>query len=307
VSKGFVRSPKRKVLKYFGDRLPENGAAAGGIDGKAREKRLVEEARGGDPRAMRRLLSLVSRPAFRYGMTFCRDHQDAEEIAQDVLASLARSLPLYRGDSSLSTWAYSVARRACMRRRRRSRTATLSLDAWREEEGREAAERQADDPLASVERLELREAVESAIRALPAPLREAVILRDVEGLSARQAAAVLKIGERAVKSRLHRARVALRARLEPLVTGKEPARRLSGCPDIARSWSLHLEGDVSAATCARLEAHVRECPRCAATCKSMKRNLRACRALRSKRLPEWRSRVVEKLVKAPLGVVLAKD
>ncbi|HET9951378.1 MAG TPA: sigma-70 family RNA polymerase sigma factor [Candidatus Eisenbacteria bacterium] len=294
-----MRSPKIKSLRYFGDRPSGNGDAGAGAGGRADEKRLVEEARGGDPGAMRRLLSLVSRPAFRFGMTFCRDHQDAEEIAQDVLASLARSLPLYRGESSLSTWAYSVARRACMRRRRRSRSATLSLDAWREEGGHEPAESPAEDPHASIERLELREAVAAAIRALPPPLREAVILRDVEGLSARQAAVVLKIGERAVKSRLHRARVALRATLEPVVSGKEPARPKPGCPDIARSWSLHLEGDVSPAACARLEAHVRECPRCAATCRSMKRNLRACRALRSKRLPERTRRVMRRVAEAP--------
>jgi RNA polymerase sigma-70 factor (ECF subfamily) len=295
--KGFARSSKRQSFKYFGEDAPGDAAAAVPA-ARADERRLVEAARGGDSRAMRRLLSLVSRPAFRYGMTFCRDQQDAEEIAQDVLASLARSLPLYRGESSLSTWAYSVARRACIRRRRGTRTDTLSLDAWREEEGREPAEAPGDDPHATIERLELRDAVAAAIRALPAPLREAVILRDVEGLSARQAAAVLKVSEQAVKSRLHRARLALRARLEPLVTGKEPPRRLSGCPDVARSWSLNLEGDVSVTTCAALEAHVRECPQCVAVCRSMKRTLRACRALRAKRGPGGTRRAAPKVREA---------
>ena len=294
---GFARSSKRKSFKYFGE--SPSGAAGAVPEARADERRLVEAARGGDARAMRRLLALVSRPAFRYGMTFCRDPRDAEEIAQDVLASLARSLPLYRGDSSLSTWAYSVARRACIRRRRGSRAATLSLDAWREEEGREPAEAPGEDPHATVERLELREAVAAAIRALPAPLREAVILRDVEGLSARQAAAVLKASERAVKSRLHRARLALRTRLEPIVTGKEAPRRLSGCPDVARSWSLNLEGEVSVTTCAALEAHVRECPRCVAVCKSMKRTLRACRALRAKRGSGGTRRAARKAPEAP--------
>ncbi|HET7904707.1 MAG TPA: sigma-70 family RNA polymerase sigma factor [Candidatus Eisenbacteria bacterium] len=260
---------------------------------RAEEARLLRAARGGDAGALRRLLTHVSGPAFRYGMTFCRDHEDAEEIAQDVLASLVRTLASYRGEGSLSTWAYTVARNACIRRRSRVAPALESLDALREEERLEP-EDSASGPEEHAEQGELREAVEAAIRALPPALRETVILRDVEGLSARQAAAVLRVGERAFKSRLHRARLALRARLEPFVKGApSPARggggtasRPSGrCPDVARYLSLHLEGDVDPERCAKLEAHVRECPECAATCRSVRATLRACGALRAKPLP----------------------
>jgi RNA polymerase sigma-70 factor (ECF subfamily) len=226
-------------------------------------------------------------------MTFCRDHEDAEEIAQDVLASLVRTLASYRGEGSLSTWAYTVARNACIRRRSRVAPALESLDVLREEERLEP-EDTASGPEEQAEQGELREAVEAAIRALPPALRETVILRDVEGLSARQAAAVLRVGERAFKSRLHRARLALRARLEPFVKGAPSPSRAGGdtasrpsgrCPDVARYLSLHLEGDVDPERCAKLEAHVRECPECAATCRSVRATLRACGALRAKPLP----------------------
>jgi RNA polymerase sigma-70 factor (ECF subfamily) len=148
---------------------------------------------------------------------------------------------------------------------------------------------------------ELREAVAAAIRSLPPPLREAVILRDVEGLSAREAAAVLRVGERALKSRLHRARLELRLRLQPLVTHEAVPSRARRCPDIARSWSLHLEGEVSSAICARLEAHVRACPECAATCRTMRATLRSCRLLRAKRLPPAAKRALASVKTARLN------
>jgi len=179
-----------------------------------------------------------------------------------------------------------VARHACIRRRRRSQRAADSLDAWREEGGAEPADHDPEsDPQGRLERREIREAVATALRSLPPPLRETVVLRDIEGLSAREAAAVLRIGERAFKSRLHRARLELRVRLQPLVTGDDVSPRARRCPDIARSWSLHLEGEVSPAVCARLEEHVRACPECAATCRTMRATLRACRLLRAKRVP----------------------
>ncbi|MEK7315579.1 MAG: RNA polymerase sigma factor [Candidatus Eisenbacteria bacterium] len=287
MAKGFVETSKRRNGSYFGagaktPSLPPQGSK----QRHAEESRLISSAQAGDAAALRRLLSIVSRPAFRYGMTFCRDREDAEEIAQDVLSSLVRSLARYRGDGTLSTWAFSVARNACIRHRRRSRRAVASLDAWRAEKGAEPADHDPDaDPQGRLERREIREAVAAALRLLPASLREAVVLRDVEGLSAREAATVLRITERALKSRLHRARLELRTRLQPLVTGEEVSPRSRRCPDIARSWSLHLEGEVSAAVCARLENHVRACPECAAACRTMRATIRHCRLLRAKRLP----------------------
>jgi RNA polymerase sigma-70 factor, ECF subfamily len=241
-------------------------------------------------------------------MTFCRDRHDAEEIAQDVLNSLVRSLARYRGEGTLSTWAYTVARHACVRHRRRSGQAAVSLEEWRDGNGAEPPDRDpASDPVGRLERREVREAVAAALRALPAHLREAVVLRDVEGLSAREAAKVLRITERALKSRLHRARVALRTALQPLVTGEEFSPPKSRCPDIARSWSLNLEGEVSPAVCARLEEHVRGCPECAATCRTMRTMLRQCRLLRAKPLPAAAKKALAAAAAASRRVGAAKS
>jgi len=131
----------------------------------------------------------------------------------------------------------------------------------------------------------------AAIRALPRPWREAVVLRDVEGLPAADAARVLGIGPRALKSRLHRARIALRHAL----TSGAPARPAAiaaraaapvglralpagGCPDLPLVLSRYLEGELSAGTCAELEAHVSGCASCGAACEELLASLSRCRA-----------------------------
>ncbi|HEU4724599.1 MAG TPA: RNA polymerase sigma factor [Candidatus Eisenbacteria bacterium] len=306
MAKGFAETSKRRNGKYFSDGAKSPSERAGGATGRAEERRIVAAAKRGDPAAMRRLLALVARPAFRFGMTFCRHREDAEEIAQDVLASLVRALPRYRGDGTLSTWAYTVARHACLRRRRASKPAA-SLESWRDENDGEPVETDpASDPHGNAERGELRDSVAAALRSLPSVLREAVVLRDVEGLSAREAASVLRITERALKSRLHRGRAELRERLKPLVADDAADARSSRCPDVGRAWSLHLEGDVSASVCARLEAHVRTCPECAATCRTMRATLRQCRLLRTKRLPAGARRALASATAASRKAMAAR-
>jgi RNA polymerase sigma-70 factor (ECF subfamily) len=229
-------------------------------------------------------------PAYRFGRGFCRDEHDAQDIVQEVLASLVRSLRTFRGDASLSTWAYVVARNACGRRRRREATRSrreASLDSG---PGVESVARAVPDPGDGPERhmeaRETREILDRSLRRLPVPQREVLILRDVEGLSAPEVGRILGLGERAVKSRLHRARVALRAMLAPYLRDGSAAAAGSGrCPDTALLLSRHLEEDLDAKTCARLEAHVESCAACDAACETLLAALRECRRCRAATLP----------------------
>lgn len=249
------------------------------------EARLLAAARGGDPRAMRQLLTALSGPAYRFGRGFCRDPQDAEDVMQEVLAALARGVSRFRGDASLTSWAYVVARRVCMRHRRlrSGEPARLaSLDAEPAEGG--AADTLADrgaDPLDRLERRQLGALLERAIVSLPAPQRDVLLLRDVEGLSAREVGRALRLGERAVKSRLHRARMALRLALAPqLVPVGRPAARAAAavgpCPDTALMVSRYLEGEITPARCTELAAHVERCADCRSACASLRVALGAC-------------------------------
>src|SRR5512140_652086 len=76
----------------------------------AEERRLLAAARGGDARALTALVEALAGPAYRFGRAFCRNPHDAEDVMQDVLASLVRAFDTFRGTSSLTTWAYVVAR-----------------------------------------------------------------------------------------------------------------------------------------------------------------------------------------------------
>ena len=262
------------------------------------EDRLLAAARAGDARAMRRLLTALSGPAYRFGRGFCRDRHDAEDVMQEVLIALARSLSRFRGEASLTSWAYVVARRVCMRRRRRRSgegAHPMSLDAGPLAGSESGGLADPDaDPLRRLERRELGRLLERAIVALPAPQREVLMLRDVEGLSAREVGKALRLGERAVKSRLHRARLALRSALAPYVAAPLRSASPSGatapaarCAGTARLVSRYLEGEITATRCARLARHVQGCPDCGAACASLRDVLGACRAWGRSRLPPW--------------------
>jgi len=270
------------------------GAGPGG------EARLLAAARRGDSSALSELLERASGPAYRFSRGFCRDPHDAEDLVQEVLAVLMRSLARFRGESSLSTWTYVVARRACVRlRRRRAREAPLDALAAADEPRAGAS----SDPHRRLERRQLAAALERAVAALPMAQREVLVMRDVEGLSASEVGRVLGLGERAVKSRLHRARLVLRRSLAPFVTGADAIDPKPGCPDTARLLSRHIEGELSARLCQRLESHVARCESCGGACDSLRAVLGECRAYGKRPLPAE----VRRAVRAAIRGVLSAD
>lgn len=217
---------------------------------------------------------------------------------QEVLLALVASLPRFRGDASLSSWAYVVARNACARRRKRG-ARHRSLEGAADATGLEFQD-PGTTPDRDAEHRELREALEREIAELPASLRDVLVLRDVEGLSAAQVGSRLRLGERAVKSRLHRARVQLRERLAPHLPVEVPPRG-PDCPDVARYFSRYLEGDLDARACKSLEQHVSACAGCSAACTSLRAALGACAAWGSAPVP----RRLHEAVRAALREVIA--
>lgn len=255
---------------------------------------------------MRRLLDRMSRPIYRFGRGFCRNPEDAEDVMQEVLASLVRSLSSFRGDASLTTWAYTVARNACIRQRRRFGRESVSLDAVTD---RGAGAGSADfvaadgapDPERELARREADHAIRVALASLPVAQREAVLLRDVEGLGLPEVARVLHVGERAAKARIHRGRAALRLTLA-LLFGEEHAggARPRGCPDTVRLLSRYLEGELDASRCAALSEHVARCPSCSRACRALKRSLHACRRYGRRPVP---TRIREGIRRSIAGVL----
>src|SRR5690606_30364024 len=99
---------------------------------------LLERARQGDERALEDLLVRHQAQVYRYGLSMCRDPEDAKDVLQDTLLAMARGVREFRGESSLSTWLYTVARSFCIKKRRKSKFAPdheRSLEGSAEDEG----------------------------------------------------------------------------------------------------------------------------------------------------------------------------
>ena len=249
---------------------------------------LLARAKEGDAAALDGLVRRYQPRIYRFGMKMCRDPAAAEDVVQETLLAMVRTLRGFRGEASVSTWLYTIARSFCIKKRRRPRSAPvaeLSL-----ETDRPAAAASLPDASPAPDRLveehETRRALEAALASLSAPHREVVVLRDVEGLSAGEVAEVTGLSVDAVKSRLHRARAVLRARLAP-VLGAPAARRPAapGCPDIVSLFSRHLEGEIDGTACAEMERHIAACDACRSACDSLKATLRVCRSVPEPEVP----------------------
>lgn len=263
---------------------------------------LLERARSGQADALEKLLERHQAQIYRFGMKMCGDPEDAKDVLQDTLLSAARNVRDFRGSSSISTWLYAVARSFCVKKRRKSKFApkevALSLEG--------AAEHSADPgktPDESLASKQVEQALEDAVRTLEPMYREVLLLRDVEGLTAAEVARVTGASVQAVKSRLHRARLSVRAHVAPLLGIPTDLPAAAGtCPDVLALFSSHLEGQISAEVCAEMERHIEACPRCKGACDSLKRTLSLCHtALPAAPIPA----AVQAAVKAALRNVLA--
>jgi len=252
------------------------------------DEELLTGARQGDAAALEALLVRYQPHLYRFGLRMCGNVQDAGDVAQESLLSMARSVRTFRGESSVSSWLYTIARRFCLKKRRRSKFAPgreESLDT----PGPTAAQQLADpgpSPEQEASNRELATALTRAIDALDPAQREVLVLRDVEGLPAAEVARILGISVDAVKSRLHRARIAVREELAPsLGRAAIAAPRGALCPDVVTLFSQHLEGDIDPAVCATMEAHLARCDYCRAVCESLRRTLAICRQLPTPDVP----------------------
>jgi len=248
---------------------------------------LLAAARGGDVDALDALIVRYQPRVYRFGVRMCSDVEDARDVLQETLLAMARSVRDFRADSSLSTWLYTIARRFCMKKRRKSKFAP------RQEESLEALSGErldvlsapTRDPEQELARRELGAALDTAIASLDPPQREVLVLRDVEGLTAADVAKVLGLTVEAVKSRLHRARLAVRQKLAPALGAAASPHWSGSCRDVLTLFTRHLEGDLDREACAEMEAHVDQCPQCRGTCESLRRTLALCREAPAPELP----------------------
>lgn len=239
---------------------------------------LLDAARKGDRWALERLLSRHQARVFRFGRKMCGDDEDAQDVLQETLIAAARALPDFRGASSVSTWLYTIARSFCIKQRRTSKFAPARLESIDQEPDRAAQlAHPGRSPEEDVAGRQLQGVLDEAIASLEPMYREVLILRDVEGLSAPEVAEALELSVEAVKSRLHRARMAVRERVAPALGRANPAAAPGpGCRDVVEAFSRRMEGEIDGTACAELELHLVQCPTCRGRCDSLRTTLSMC-------------------------------
>ena len=245
------------------------------------DEELLEAARVGDDAALEALLARHEQQIFRFGLRMCGNEEDARDVLQETLLAAFRGVRQFRGDAQLSTWLYQVARSFCTKARRRA------VGEPERHESLEGAAREvsveASGPDERAHAREMARVLQEALLSLPEPQREVLLLRDVEGLSGEEAARVVGIELRALKSRLHRARLALQERIAVLLG--PAAGRSTPCPELARELLTRDEDELDLSACERLEQHLETCPRCGPACEELKRSVSLCRALPSGAVP----------------------
>lgn len=183
-----------------------------------RERLLIRRLQQRDERAFEEMVRLYQHKVFNLVYRMIGSAEEAEDIAQEVFVTVFKAIDSFRGESKFSTWLYRIAANHCKNRMkylgRRSYKATGELDEAAEREMQDAQPSamrpHVDGPDAVLEGLQLERMVQSGIAALDEEHRALIVLRDVEDLSYDEIASITGLAEGTVKSRLHRARLALK-------------------------------------------------------------------------------------------------
>ena len=173
------------------------------------EQELVRAAAGGDTEAFERLVETYENKIYTLALRMSGSPDDAGDIAQEAFLAAWRGLPAFRGEAGFATWLYRLASNAAIDylRRQRKQRGELSLDD--EELGLDAVDA-GPGPQDAAEGEEVRSAVAAGLGALSEGHRQVLVLRELEGLSYEEIAAVLAVDLGTMKSRISRARSALR-------------------------------------------------------------------------------------------------
>ena len=178
-------------------------------------ERIVKLAISGNERAFEQLVSIYESAVYNAAIYITKNHDDALDVSQEVFVKLWQSLPTFRGECSIKSYLMKLTKNASldlMRRRTRRQTDSLTVE---NDKGDEVEREIADDSIeANPEKAYLRaervQKVREGIMKLDEDQRQLIIMRDMEGMSYAEIADALGIGEGTVKSRLNRARSALK-------------------------------------------------------------------------------------------------
>ena len=173
------------------------------------EQELVRAAAGGDTEAFERLVRTYENKIYHLALRMCGSSEEASDIALEAFLAAWRGLPSFRGEANFATWLYRLTSNAAIDylRRQKKERGDMSLDD--EDLGLDAVDT-GPGPQDAAERTEVRTAVAAGLQQLSEGHRQVLVLREIQGLSYEEIADVLEVDLGTVKSRISRARTALR-------------------------------------------------------------------------------------------------
>ncbi len=178
------------------------------------ERILLEKSKKGDVEAFEQLIESYQKKIFNIAFRMTGNYNDAGELTQEVLVRVFRSIKSFREEASLSTWIYRITTNTCLdelRKRKNKKVISLEEEIKTEDgELRRQIVDAAPSPEELAERNEIKRCVDAAVRQLPDEQRTMIILRDIQGFSYDEISRILKCPQGTVKSRISRARLALR-------------------------------------------------------------------------------------------------
>jgi RNA polymerase sigma-70 factor, ECF subfamily len=188
------------------------------------EQELIEGLRRRDRMACTCLLKDYAPRLLRLAGQLMGDPDEAEDVLQDAFIRACDQIEHFRGESGLGTWLHRIViNSALMRLRTRKATTTEDIESVISDQAQSSWQSVASEPVEPGQEVlgaELLDVMNRAVSRLPERLRTAFVLRDVEGLSTREAAEILDISESALKVRLHRARLALQGDIAPYLNNE---------------------------------------------------------------------------------------
>lgn len=193
------------------------------------EAALIARVLAGESELFHELIRPYERLVYVTIFAILKNEAEAEDGAQETMISAFRNLKSFRGEAKFSTWLVTIAMNEARKRLRKAKAAAEdSLDDPADEGEGDFTPAVLTDwreiPLEALERKELKEKLQEAVRLLPEKYREVFVLRDIEELNQEETAAALGINVTLVKVRLHRARMMLQRLLVPYLKNQAPAR-----------------------------------------------------------------------------------
>ncbi|MFO8081955.1 MAG: sigma-70 family RNA polymerase sigma factor [Armatimonadota bacterium] len=189
-----------------------------GRDANRSDSELVRASRAGDAEAFDCLVEAHYRSVYNTAYRMLRTPSAASDATQATFVRVWEALSSFRGDASFSTWLYRITMNVCLDELRRNKNQPLSLTV-EDDDGEPSGERDmpdfSDEPASTAEQRQLQELVHEAIGRLSDDFRAVIVLYDIRGLSYQEISDALEIPLGTVKSRLNRARQALREEMEP--------------------------------------------------------------------------------------------